>query len=548
MPGDPNAPNYPMTDAERQQLIASIPEFSAFESHKENILQKKEGRSAAELTTLFAMTDHDRTAYLDEQRAKFRQVLELELDELDDPLEPYVSYVAALEKCQTQGPTRELIDILEEVTRRFDDDSMYRSDIRYLVCWTKFARLAQDWQSIFKYLVDKQIGQTHARFYEDYAQIQEENGRYDDALATYRKGIEQGARPSLRLQRHFEEAKVRIQQKRGQEQTSALPRAILGEKATLATARRNSPARDEISMASPRREKFTVFSDTASPGKIANNSPSSSSKSIQQTLPFDVYRRKENTMEKSIFKGSTLKQTASKPTPAKFAVFRDDAESNKDEAPSHTAQQHNVTPRNAIATAGKYSFAYYMGANNVSESLPNSSARFLEWFDSVKTSIIRSEDSRGKPEWVAATRSNDNENGSEMSFEEMRALYPQYKLNMAPTTSFSTEDFEEKVVTPDSPTIETKAAMKIVGEIWTTAGPDFNHIEDMDIDSRPKQTTSRIMTDENGDARPMLPHTPTRRPLSIVSTDVLSTALSSYRGDARELSSPSKRRHLDTKQ
>lgn len=90
--------------------------------------------------------------------------------------------------------------------------------------------------------------------------------------------------------------------------------------------------------------------------------------------------------------------------------------------------------------------------------------------------------------------------------------------------------------------------MRIVGEIWTTAGPDFHHIEDMDIDSRPKQTASRNMTDENGDARPMLPHTPTRRPLSIVSTDALSTTLSSYRSDASELDSPSKRRHLDTKQ
>jgi checkpoint serine/threonine-protein kinase len=177
-----------MTDAERAQLIASIPEFNAFESHKENIVQKKQGRSAAELASLFAMTDHDRTAYLAEQRAKFRQVLELELDELDDPLEPYVEYIATLERCQTQGPNRELVDVLEEATRRFDDDPMYRSDIRYLVCWTKYARLAQDWQAVFKYLIDKQIGQTHARFYEEYAQIQEENRRYGCILSICKIG------------------------------------------------------------------------------------------------------------------------------------------------------------------------------------------------------------------------------------------------------------------------------------------------------------------------------------------------------------------------
>jgi hypothetical protein len=84
------------------------------------------------------------------------------------------------------------------------------------------------------------------------------------------------------------------------------------------------------------------------------------------------------------------------------------------------------------------SFAYYMGLRSISSSIPNSSDRFMEWFASVKSTIIRSEDSRGKPEWVAAMRSNDNENGSEMSFEEMRTLHPKYKLNMAPTTSFDT--------------------------------------------------------------------------------------------------------------
>jgi hypothetical protein len=42
-------------------------------------------------------------------------------------------------------------------------------------------------------------------------------------------------------------------------------------------------------------------------------------------LGSDVYRRKENVHEKSVFKGSVLPQkTTSKPVPAKFSVFRDD--------------------------------------------------------------------------------------------------------------------------------------------------------------------------------------------------------------------------------
>jgi hypothetical protein len=230
------------------------------------------------------------------------------------------------------------------------------------------------------------------------------------------------------------------------------------------------------------------------------------------------------------------------------------------QAKGSSSSLHDTLNNNADGA----SFAYYMGSRGISSSIPNSSDRFMEWFSSVKTSIIRSEDSRGKPEWVAAMRSNDNENGSEMSFEEMRTLHPKYRLNMAPSTSFdagktpsyltwlkwvsmlltipSPLDFEEKLVAPDSPTIETKAAMKIVGELWTTAVPDFDE-DSMDLDERPRRPILHSASDENGDARLPLGEvrTPTRRPLSIVSADQRSPL------EERLFGSPSKRRHLDSK-
>jgi len=103
-------------------------------------------------------------------------------------------------------------------------------------------------------------------------------------------------------------------------------------------------------------------------------------------------------------------------------------------------------------------------------------------------------------------------------------------------------DFEEKLVTPDSPTIETKAAMKIVGELWTTAVPDFDE-DSMDLDERPRRPILHIASDENGDARLPLGEvrTPTRRPLSIVSADQRSPL------EERLFGSPSKRRHIDSK-
>jgi checkpoint serine/threonine-protein kinase len=175
MPED-SSRNYAMSESERRALLDSIPEFSAFESHKENITQKRQGRRATELAHLFAMNDHDRIKHLEEQRNVFRTAVE-HLDELDDPLEPYLVYIDFVEACHTQGPNSELVEVLEEATRRFQHDEMYQHDIRYLICWTTFARLAEDWQAVFKFLADHRIGLTHARYYEEYAQVQEEHQR-----------------------------------------------------------------------------------------------------------------------------------------------------------------------------------------------------------------------------------------------------------------------------------------------------------------------------------------------------------------------------------
>jgi hypothetical protein len=103
-------------------------------------------------------------------------------------------------------------------------------------------------------------------------------------------------------------------------------------------------------------------------------------------------------------------------------------------------------------------------------------------------------------------------------------------------------DFEEKPAAPDSPTIETKAAMKIIGDIWTTAVPDFEE-DSMDLDDRPKKPILNSVSDENGDTHLPLGEvrTPTRRPLSIVATDHRSPLGERFYG------SPSKRRHIDSK-
>jgi hypothetical protein len=146
-------------------------------------------------------------------------------------------------------------------------------------------------------------------------------------LATYRQGIAKNARPVARLKRHFEDAKLRIQQKREKEADSGQrPRSILGEKSVSTLGKANAGIRppslhDALDMSAP-REKFSVFVQS---DNTINDSSSISSPAATQKLVSDVYRRKENVLDKSVFKGSILPQkTTSKPPPAKFAVFRDD--------------------------------------------------------------------------------------------------------------------------------------------------------------------------------------------------------------------------------
>jgi hypothetical protein len=154
--------------------------------------------------------------------------------------------------------------------------------------------------------------------------------RYDDALATYRQGISNNARPVARLKRHFEDAKLRIQQKREKKDADSgqrPPRSILGEKSVPALGKANAGIRppslnDALDMSAP-REKFSVF--VQSDNTTSSSSSSTSSPATTQKLGSDVYRRKENVHEKSMFKGSILPQkTTAKPPPVKFAVFRDD--------------------------------------------------------------------------------------------------------------------------------------------------------------------------------------------------------------------------------
>lgn len=159
---------------ERRRIIASLPEFTSFEDHKENILPLRQGRSAGDLVTYFQMDPETREVSLQEGHESFRRELE-KIDELDDPLDVYIRYINWTMKMYPQGQNQEsdLVGLLYEVTDRFKNREQYKEDIRYLKCWIQYAEYLDNPSQMYSFLMQNSIGQTLALFYEAYARFLE---------------------------------------------------------------------------------------------------------------------------------------------------------------------------------------------------------------------------------------------------------------------------------------------------------------------------------------------------------------------------------------
>lgn len=164
-------------ELQRQHIIESIPEFSAFENHKENVLPRRKGRSAAELVS-FAVDNEKRQEELQQGHEKFENELQ-QLDELDDPLEVYVRYIDWTEEMYPQGHNQEsdLFELVREATTRFQNSEQYKNDVRYLRCWMKYADMLKEPGEVFQLVSKYKIGQMLAMYYEKYAAYLERNGR-----------------------------------------------------------------------------------------------------------------------------------------------------------------------------------------------------------------------------------------------------------------------------------------------------------------------------------------------------------------------------------
>ena len=122
---------------------------------------------------------------LSAESSKLRSQIASRVDKADGPLELYDRFVKWIfdkypsEYLASSG----LIELLEEATRRYKNDSSYKGDLRSLKLWTLYASLVDKPSSVFKFTLTNGIGIVYALLFEEYALALERDSRYVSRLA-----------------------------------------------------------------------------------------------------------------------------------------------------------------------------------------------------------------------------------------------------------------------------------------------------------------------------------------------------------------------------
>ena len=116
----------------------------------------------------------------DRERQRYRTKLAKALTEEDDPLAVYYQFVEwTLKHYGEKDPKSGLTQLLEEATRVFKDDKLYKTDLRYLKLWSLHARQVSRADAIAMYasLISNDIGTSYSILYEEYANLLAKDGR-----------------------------------------------------------------------------------------------------------------------------------------------------------------------------------------------------------------------------------------------------------------------------------------------------------------------------------------------------------------------------------
>lgn len=294
---------------------------SILEKEKENIKPLMFGRSALKLGK--ALVETRAPTVLSKQRDKFE--IDLLSEELDDPLQVYIDYIAWTHNHYPQGANSEsgLLNLLERCTSCFRDTLLYKNDPRYMKIWLEYAEYSDSPRDIFVYLAKKNIGQELALFYGLFASFLEAKGLKADAREVYEIGIERNAWPVKRLQRSYRNFMDRNENIISPASTDI--RALIAPKRPLASTVWSDSGQ------SSKKQNLTIHHDD-SPATLRETvfTPNPSAR-----LNLKALTSKENRLTAKPWAGEVLKQSEEnidrEKKPAKFEVFRDEIVETKDD-------------------------------------------------------------------------------------------------------------------------------------------------------------------------------------------------------------------------
>ncbi|KDQ59278.1 hypothetical protein JAAARDRAFT_46770 [Jaapia argillacea MUCL 33604] len=155
---------------------------------------------------------HDLDA-LSRERQQYRAQVATALQEEADPLATYVRFVQWTEQHYTGDLLVHsgIVSLLEEATRTFRDDPSYKGDLRYFNLWHKYANLVEKPASVYRYLLDNDIGIVFAQLYIEYALALERETLRSKAQEIYRLGMKRRVRPQDKLRKSYDDFKERSQ-------------------------------------------------------------------------------------------------------------------------------------------------------------------------------------------------------------------------------------------------------------------------------------------------------------------------------------------------
>lgn len=117
---------------------------------------------------------------LEQEKQEFRTKLATAINDEDDPLAVYDQFIQwTLKTYGEDDPNSGLSELLEQATKEFKEDPLYKTDLRYLKLWSLYARQVDRSGAIaiYAYLVSNEIGTSYSVLYEEYATLLEADGR-----------------------------------------------------------------------------------------------------------------------------------------------------------------------------------------------------------------------------------------------------------------------------------------------------------------------------------------------------------------------------------